>query len=54
MNLGFSLNFAHGVDLSTITFPTTMLVDYVRVYQPPDAHNIGCDPEDFPILRLTS
>ena len=25
-----------------------MLVDYVRVYQPPNAHNIGCAPPDRP------
>jgi hypothetical protein len=25
-----------------------MLIDYVRVYQPSNAHNIGCDPPEFP------
>lgn len=25
-----------------------MSVDYIRVYQPKGAHNIGCDPPDFP------
>jgi len=25
-----------------------MAVDYVRVYQPKDKRNVGCDPEDFP------
>ncbi|KAG8713702.1 beta-glucan synthesis-associated protein [Ceratobasidium sp. 395] len=25
-----------------------MLVDWIRVYQPKDAHNVGCDPPDFP------
>lgn len=25
-----------------------MSVDYVRVYQPPDDINVGCDPADFP------
>lgn len=46
-NLGFSLNFG-GIDLQRITFPATMSIDYVRVYQPQNAINIGCDPKDFP------
>jgi hypothetical protein len=25
-----------------------MRVDYIRVYQPKNAINIGCDPKDFP------
>jgi len=25
-----------------------MKVDYIRVYQPSDQINIGCDPPDFP------
>ena len=48
MNLGLSSSFAHGVDFSKLTYPATMLVDYVRVYQPSNAHNIGCDPPDYP------
>lgn len=48
MNLGLSPSFAHGVDFTTLTYPATMLVDYVRVYQPSNAHNIGCDPPDHP------
>jgi hypothetical protein len=46
-NLGFSLNFG-GIDLDRITFPATMSIDYIRVYQPQDAVNVGCDPKDFP------
>jgi hypothetical protein len=46
-NLGFSLNFG-GIDLDRIAFPATMSIDYIRVYQPKDAINIGCDPKDFP------
>lgn len=46
-NLGFSLNFG-GIDLQRITFPATMSIDYIRVYQPQNAINIGCDPKDFP------
>ena len=47
MNLGMSRNFGT-VDLQHLTFPTTMRVDWVRVYQPDNAINIGCDPKDFP------
>jgi hypothetical protein len=25
-----------------------MRVDYIRVYQPEDEVNVGCDPKDFP------
>lgn len=48
MNLGLSPSFAHGVDFTTLKYPATMLVDYVRVYQPSNAHNVGCDPPDHP------
>jgi len=46
-NLGMSENFAV-VDLAHLTFPATMRIDYIRVYQPKNAINIGCDPVDFP------
>ncbi|KAG1731015.1 glycoside hydrolase family 16 protein [Suillus lakei] len=46
-NLGFSLNFG-GIDFENLQFPATMLIDYIRVYQPSNAHNIGCDPPEFP------
>jgi beta-glucan synthesis-associated protein KRE6 len=36
------------VDLDHLAFPATMRVDYVRVYQPKDKVNVGCDPKDFP------
>ncbi|TFK75439.1 glycoside hydrolase family 16 protein [Pluteus cervinus] len=47
MNLGMSLSFSQ-VDLTALPFPVHMRVDYVRVYQPPNAINIGCDPANFP------
>jgi len=50
MNLGLSPNFAHGVDFARLQYPATMLIDYVRVYQPRNAHNIGCDPSDRPTM----
>ncbi|KAL0952798.1 hypothetical protein HGRIS_007023 [Hohenbuehelia grisea] len=46
-NLGFSMNFG-AIDFDHLTFPTTMSVDYIRVYQRRGAKNIGCDPADFP------
>jgi len=46
-NLGFSPNFGY-IDFKNLVFPTTMSIDYIRVYQPKGAHNIGCDPPNFP------
>ena len=46
MNLGISEGFG-GIS-PDLTFPATMCVDWIRVYQDPDAKNIGCDPPDFP------
>jgi beta-glucan synthesis-associated protein KRE6 len=47
MNFGMSWNF-ETVDLDHLPFPARMYVDWVRVYQPSDSINVGCDPEDFP------
>ncbi|KDN41086.1 hypothetical protein RSAG8_07640, partial [Rhizoctonia solani AG-8 WAC10335] len=47
VNLGISPNFG-AIDFDNLVWPTTMLVDWIRVYQPKDAHNIGCDPPDYP------
>ncbi|KAF8648209.1 hypothetical protein AX16_006348 [Volvariella volvacea WC 439] len=46
-NLGFSLNFGP-IDFENLVLPTTMSVDYIRVYQRRDSINIGCDPIEFP------
>jgi len=46
-NLGMSTAFG-GLDTSILTFPSTMSIDWIRVYQPKDKKNIGCDPPDFP------
>lgn len=45
-NLGFSPNFGW-IDYDDLTFPTTMSIDYIRVYQPAGG-SLGCDPPDFP------
>ncbi|KAK7444002.1 hypothetical protein VKT23_015399 [Stygiomarasmius scandens] len=47
VNLGLSANFGF-IDFEHLTFPTTMSVDWIRVYQPADKINIGCDPPSFP------
>jgi beta-glucanase (GH16 family) len=47
MNLGISKNFGV-IDFQHLTFPATMRVDWIRVYQRADSINIGCDPKDFP------
>jgi len=47
MNLGISENFGF-VDFDNLEFPVSMLVDYIRVYQPKGALNIGCDPTNYP------
>ncbi|KAK0476644.1 beta-glucan synthesis-associated [Armillaria novae-zelandiae] len=46
-NLGMSTNFGP-VDIEHLGFPVHMTIDYIRVYQPTDSINIGCDPADFP------
>ncbi|TRM64746.1 beta-glucan synthesis-associated [Schizophyllum amplum] len=47
INLGISENFGT-VDYDHLTFPTTMSIDYIRVYQDINDVNYGCDPDDFP------
>lgn len=47
MNLGQSKNFGD-VDVENLPYPVKMKVDYIRVYQPKDAINYGCDPKEFP------
>lgn len=47
MNLAISPNFAI-IDFTDLVFPAVMTVDWIRVYQPKNSINIGCDPKDFP------
>ena len=49
-NLGISQNFGTP-DWEHLRFPAVMQVDWVRVYQDPDAENVGCDPKDFPTAK---
>jgi len=45
-NLAISPQF--GVISDLLSFPAVMYIDYIRVYQDPNAKNIGCSPKDFP------
>ncbi|CAG8523539.1 8415_t:CDS:2, partial [Scutellospora calospora] len=47
INLGMSEGFNH-IDLNNLKFPSTMYVDYVRVYQDPLKVKVSCDPPDHP------
>ncbi|GJE84331.1 glycoside hydrolase family 16 protein [Phanerochaete sordida] len=49
-NLGMSYNFGP-IDLAHIPFPVHLRIDYIRVYQPANARNTGCDPKDFPTAQ---
>ena len=42
-----SPNFGN-IDLANLVFPATLKIDWIRVYQPANAINLGCDPPDFP------
>ncbi|KZV69173.1 glycoside hydrolase family 16 protein [Peniophora sp. CONT] len=54
LNMGLATNWQK-IELETMIFPATMLVDYVRVYQRKGASsdnvNIGCDPPNFPTMK---
>ncbi|KAG2452496.1 hypothetical protein HYH02_002735 [Chlamydomonas schloesseri] len=46
INLAMSHSFA-AID-PNLPLPASMEIDYIRVYQPKDAINVGCDTPDFP------
>lgn len=46
-NLGISQNFGTP-SWDDLSWPSTMSVDWVRVYQPEGQENVGCDPPDYP------
>jgi hypothetical protein len=50
MNLGQSTSFTYDIS-SSIHYPVTMYVDYIRVYQPKGQTNVGCDPKGFPTAK---
>ncbi|KAJ1679228.1 hypothetical protein EV182_002473, partial [Spiromyces aspiralis] len=50
LNFGMSKSFSY-VDLDNLKFPSTMYIDYVRLYQHPDKIRLSCDPEDRPTAK---
>lgn len=46
MNLGISTSF--GKISPDLVFPTTMKIDYVRIYQDPNNRQVGCNPSSHP------
>ena len=49
-NLDMSYNFGN-IDLAHLPFPVHLRIDYIRVYQPQNARNVGCDPPNFPTAK---
>jgi hypothetical protein len=37
-----------------LSFPASMFVDWVRVYQDPEEINVGCNPPDYPTNDIIS
>ncbi|PWN35093.1 concanavalin A-like lectin/glucanase [Meira miltonrushii] len=56
MNLGISRGFQADLDFTTLTYPATMKIDYVRVYQPNSYSKdlVSCDPPDHPTSQYIS
>lgn len=50
INLGLSSGF-QPVHFDEITFPATLLIDYVRVYQLSNQIKVSCDPPDYPTAK---
>ncbi|KAH6904391.1 killer toxin resistant protein [Coprinopsis sp. MPI-PUGE-AT-0042] len=46
-NLGLSPSFGT-IDFETLELPAVMSIDWIRVYQPANAINVGCNPPDYP------
>lgn len=42
------IDLTSSLDGLAALWPIEMWVDYIRVYQDPKKHNIGCDPVDYP------
>lgn len=53
MNLGLSRGFQADLDFGTLSYPATMKIDYVRVYQPNSYSKdlVSCDPPDHPTSK---
>lgn len=47
LNLGISNSWVY-IDWPSLVWPSIMRIDYVRIYQPKNALNLGCDPSGYP------
>ncbi len=47
LNFGISNSWTY-IDWTSLQFPSTMEIDYVRVYQPTGSVSVTCDPSDYP------
>lgn len=47
LNLGISNAWVY-IDWPSLIWPSHMRIDYVRIYQPPNAVSITCDPAGYP------
>ncbi|CAN6625834.1 beta-glucan synthesis-associated protein Kre6p [Trichomonascus vanleenenianus] len=47
LNLGISNSWVY-IDWPALLWPSSMYIDYVRVYQPSDQVSVTCDPSGFP------
>lgn len=47
MNLGISNSWVY-IDWPSLTWPSHMRIDYIRVYQPGRGGSLTCDPSDYP------
>jgi hypothetical protein len=50
MNLAMSSGFGE-IDEKNAPMPSTMYVDYIRIYQHPDKIDVTCDPKDRPTAK---
>ncbi|PVH82698.1 glycoside hydrolase family 16 protein [Cadophora sp. DSE1049] len=53
LNLGISHSWSD-IWMDDLKFPTTMHVDYVRIYQKPGQNSVSCDPEGYPTTDYIS
>ncbi|KAJ6256978.1 hypothetical protein Dda_7861 [Drechslerella dactyloides] len=50
LNLGVSNSWVY-IDWPALEFPTTMYIDYVRIYQPEGSEMVTCDPPGYPTTK---
>lgn len=50
LNLGISTSWVY-IDWPSLVWPSILRIDYVRIYQPKDQINVGCDPPSHPTYK---